>query len=338
MPLSFLHFDTAFRTDQRDDPFNCTLILANPLRKLKKIYLKSCEIPLGFFNFRDSSEFSFTVSAFDRWTPIFYKDNHDNLVQPVIPPNAITLTSTPVAQNFYFSQASTPIRTVTTAQPFDTSTNISDPANLKWALDCFPMNYKIIVPTGNFTINSLIDYLNQEIQQLHLVMQSLHLNPNMPTAPFTISTLTLNDTGTFPVGFVRILCGLTNTQIQITSTNLLTNNMLGFATNQSNSPTNLDITATNLWGLYNDLAIYLYFPNIPHNNTHFGMQLLSFKIPMSAGYQAIAFNADSQNFSQYVEISDPNYILHSLQLVIYDTRGNPLTNQFNWHFTLGFET
>lgn len=107
MPLSFLHFDTAFRTDIRDDPFNCTLILANPLRKLKKIYLKSCEIPLGFFNFRDSSEFSFTVSTFGNGDPIFYKDNHDILVQPVIPPNAITLTSTPVAQNLYFAPAST---------------------------------------------------------------------------------------------------------------------------------------------------------------------------------------------------------------------------------------
>jgi hypothetical protein len=166
----------------------------------------------------------------------------------------------------------------------------------------------------------------------------MNLNQHVVDVPVSVSTLTLNDTGTFPVGFVRLNSGITNTKTQITSTNLLTNNMLGFEPNQTNSPANTTITATSLWGLYNDLAIYLYFPNIPHNNTHFGMQLLSFKIPMSAGYQAIAFNADSQNFSQYVEISDPNYILHSLQLVIYDTRGNPLTNQFNWHFTLGFET
>ena len=336
MPLHFLHFDTSLRTDINDDPFNCTLILANPIRKIKKIYLKSCEIPLGFFSFRESSEFSFTVSTFENnWNPIYYKDNANHLVQPTT--NPITLTSTPVAQNFYFSQASTPIRTVTTAQPFDTTNNVNDPANLQWALDCFPMTYKIIIPTGNFTIDSLLAYLNQELQQLHLIMQSLHLNPNLTTLPFSLSTLTLNDTGTFPVGFVRLLCGLTNARIQITSTNLLTNNILGFTINQSNSLTTSDITATNLWGLYNDLAIYLYFPNVPHNNTHFGMQLLSFKIPMSAGYQAIAFNAETQNFSQYIELSDPNFILNSLKIVIYDTRGNIIVNQFNWHFTLGFE-
>jgi hypothetical protein len=80
------------------------------------------------------------------------------------------------------------------------------------------------------------------------------------------------------------------------------------------------------------------FPNILHNNTHFAMQLLSFKIPMNAGYQAIAFNADSQNFSQYVEISDTHFILNNLKLVVYDTRGNILINQYNWNFTLGFET
>ena len=112
---------------------------------------------------------------------------------------------------------------------------------------------------------------------------------------------------------------------------------MGFDAFQQNTQTIPHITANKLWGLYNDLAIYLYFPTIPHNNTHFGSQLLSFKIPMSAGYQAIAFNADSQNFSQYIELSDPSFILNSLKINIYDTRGNLLVNQYNFNFTLGFE-
>ena len=59
---------------------------------------------------------------------------------------------------------------------------------------------------------------------------------------------------------------------------------------------------------------------------------------MNSGYQAISFNAESQNFSQYIEVSDKHFILNNLKLVIYDTKGNVLVNQYNWNFTLGFET
>ena len=51
----------------------------------------------------------------------------------------------------------------------------------------------------------------------------------------------------------------------------------------------------------------------------FAGQLLSFKIPMNAGYQAIAFIADSQNFSQYIELSDNNFILNNLKIAVYNT-------------------
>ncbi len=68
------------------------------------------------------------------------------------------------------------------------------------------------------------------------------------------------------------------------------------------------------------------------------MQLLSFKIPMNAGYHAIAFNANSKKKSQYIELSDSNFILNNLKIAVYDTQGNPLHNQHNWGFTLGFET
>ena len=59
--LNFLHFDTALKDTSTDDPFNCTLTLANPMRHVKKIYLKSCEIPIGFFNIRESYTFSFRI-------------------------------------------------------------------------------------------------------------------------------------------------------------------------------------------------------------------------------------------------------------------------------------
>ena len=55
--LNFLHFDTALKDTSTDDPFNCTLTLANPMRHVKKIYLKSCEIPIGFSIFGNRTLF-----------------------------------------------------------------------------------------------------------------------------------------------------------------------------------------------------------------------------------------------------------------------------------------
>ena len=144
------------------------------------------------------------------------------------------------------------------------------------------------------------------------------------------------DSGAFPVGFVK-LNYYPSIIVNGFNTNFMTNTVLGFQTSQSDS-VNGFIMASSLWGICNDLAIYLYFPNVPHNNTHFGTLLMSFKIPISAGYQAIEFTAESQNFSQYIEVSDNHFILNSLKIAIYDTQGQPILNQYNFNFTLGFET
>ena len=324
MPLQFLHFDTTLRTDPNDDPFNCILKLANPLRNIKKIYLKSCEIPLGFFNFRNANEFRFTMFPRDQDYDMTFEDY---TFKPI--DNPITLESIPNAQNFYFADDHRPMRTITPVIPLENQDDIF----------VFPLLYKITIPAGNFSIDSLIEYINSEIKQLNILLSVFYkVNKNLGELPVYLKKLTLNESGVFPVGFVRLFCGITNLSVQIISNNQLTTTLLGFDAYQMNSIYSPHVTASKLWGIYNDLSIYLYFPNIPHNNTHFGMQLLSFKIPMNAGYQAIAFNAESQNFSQYVEISDTHFILNDLKLVVYDTRGNILVNQYNWNFTLGFET
>jgi hypothetical protein len=55
---------------------------------------------------------------------------------------------------------------------------------------------------------------------------------------------------------------------------------------------------------------------------------MSFKIPVKGGVQSIEFNGENQNFSQYIELSDPHFILSQLRLQIYDVRGNLLKNQY----------
>ena len=99
------------------------------------------------------------------------------------------------------------------------------------------------------------------------------------------------------------------------------------------------IKSTNLYNLNPDLCLYLYFPNIPHKNTHFNNQLISFKIPNSSGYQGIEFNAENLNFAQYIEIHDSSFILNKVDLIIYDREGNYIdNNNYNFTFTLGLET
>ena len=61
--LSFLHFDTTLRNNQSADPFSSTFTLANPIRNIKKIYLKSVEMPIGFFNIRQNYIFSFVLTV-----------------------------------------------------------------------------------------------------------------------------------------------------------------------------------------------------------------------------------------------------------------------------------
>ena len=63
MPISFIHFDSAQRNNKDQDPFKSSFKLANSIRNVKKIYLKSAEIPCGFFNIRTPQIFSFILSS-----------------------------------------------------------------------------------------------------------------------------------------------------------------------------------------------------------------------------------------------------------------------------------
>jgi hypothetical protein len=74
-------------------------------------------------------------------------------------------------------------------------------------------------------------------------------------------------------------------------------------------------------------------------NKYFNNQLISFKIPVTSGYQAIEFNQENVNFAQYIEISDATFILTKVQLIVYDRQGKYVdNNNFDFCFTLGFET
>ena len=53
--LDFLNFDSIYSTDTNNDSFDTTFNLNQKYRNIKKIYLKNCEIPIGFPNVRSSN-------------------------------------------------------------------------------------------------------------------------------------------------------------------------------------------------------------------------------------------------------------------------------------------
>jgi hypothetical protein len=351
MPLHFLHFDTSLRTDIKDDPFNCTLTLASPIRNIKKIYLKSCEIPVGFFNIRQPYTFSFymtfPLSAYTLKQVPVSETNDGNggiifgginggglYVEPEDPNNRPEFVYVPVVnpatsgKNYYYNWSEETVNNYIATINAPSVSELQNGGNRSFI--------SINLVPGNYTIDTIISTINTAINTVYQKLATqLALKTEYAVSP-TLTKVTISDTGAFPVGFVKLnyKAGVT---VDTINTNYLTETILGFRSFQSDSTVGY-IQSTCLWGIYNDLAIHLYFPNIPHNNTHFGGQLMSFKIPMVSGYQAIQFSADNQNFSQFIEVSDSHFILSNLKLIIFDTKGVPLTNQYNWNFTLGFET
>ena len=51
----YLNFDSINSIDTSNDSFDSTFTLNQKYTKIKKIYLKNCEIPIGFSNIRSSN-------------------------------------------------------------------------------------------------------------------------------------------------------------------------------------------------------------------------------------------------------------------------------------------
>ena len=68
--FQFLNFDTNLIS--ASTPFNCQFLLADPLRRIKRIYLKSVELPINFYNVRNNFN-SFTIMMYKSSTPTAFK-------------------------------------------------------------------------------------------------------------------------------------------------------------------------------------------------------------------------------------------------------------------------
>jgi len=320
MPLTFLHFDTAQRNNINSDPFNASFNLSNSIRNIKKIYLKSCEIPCGYYNIRTPQIFSFILN----------------------PPSSSTLTGSiqpasmsyiPIQTNNFGLVVNDSNNAYSGFNPILVSllgnNNIFHTQNIK--VNNYPIQINITVPIGNYTIDSLISYINSCIINLYLTYNNQY--DALATVCPNLTKVLVAASSSFPVGYIQLNV-LSNVQIKILPSSI--NSMLGFVNNQSGVTS---VLSPNFYNLYPDISIYMYFPTIPHNNTHFSNQLISFKIPVNSGYQSINFNQENQNFAQYIEITDKTFILTNIQINMYDRLGNTISNNnLNMTMTLGIQT
>jgi len=68
--FQFLNFDTNLIS--ASTPFNCQFLLSDPLRRIKRIYLKSVELPINFYNVRSNFN-SFNILLQKTSTPTAVK-------------------------------------------------------------------------------------------------------------------------------------------------------------------------------------------------------------------------------------------------------------------------
>jgi hypothetical protein len=325
--IQFYHFDTAQREDISTDSFSCELRLTNPLRKVKKIYLKSAEIPIGVFNIRTTQYFEYSSSHLPP-----FMDSYVNVIESLAcynyrPTFKDNYNLTEDLDSFY---TYTPLPGVTTA-------------------DTKIYKVSIAIIPGNYTIKTLLLYINTKLQKMFNLFEANFLAITAYTDPpsFVLSTITVADTGVFPVGYVKATYNSKYIFIYPKPYNDFNYNYLGFTaiTNpQLDKSQNNRFTLASYmigyrpWNMYNDLCFYLHLENIPHTNTHFKGNVASFKIPISSGYQAIEYNADNANFAQYIENTNVNFILNSIKIKMYDRYNTLMTNNgFDWTFTLGIE-
>jgi len=108
--------------------------------------------------------------------------------------------------------------------------------------------------------------------------------------------------------------------------------ILGF-TQLSYTVTN-EIKADNSYLLAYDNYLSLYLQDIPVKSTGYSNQLISYKIPLNAVNGIVYYLQELNSFSQCVEITDKNYILNRLRVVVYDRFGLPITNGLDYSFSL----
>ena len=142
---------------------------------------------------------------------------------------------------------------------------------------------------------------------------------------------------------VSIILSVVNTYYILLTTNctlinigkgILFNNILGFNTGTYNTFT---ITTNNFYCLNIDNYINLYITNLNSgSDTNVNGRLLTFKIVLPLTNGQILISGESNSFTQTISITDPYYVLRSMNIMILDRFGFPINGGNSYFsFTLG---
>jgi hypothetical protein len=171
------------------------------------------------------------------------------------------------------------------------------------------------IPELNYTsINSLLAALNNSV--------------STALSSYTGVSLFFNSDTTYYITITHNCSSLTLNK------NILTNNILGFNSKTYNTST---ITTTNFYCLNIDNYINLYITNLNSgSDTNANGRLLTFKIILPQTNGNILFLGESNTFIQTISITDPYFVLNSLNIMILDRFGYPINGgNANFSFTLG---
>ena len=131
--------------------------------------------------------------------------------------------------------------------------------------------------------------------------------------------------------------GTTVTTFNFIDTNL-SKYVLGFYSKKDTLSGQVYAASYSNYNLSFDNYILMYVPSLNGMNACMGSQIATFKIPLNSSTNQVYYYFEFNSFQQFVDITDRNLTLSSLNVVIYDRFGynlNPLG--LDYSFTLAVE-
>lgn len=191
----------------------------------------------------------------------------------------------------------------------------------------------IIIPENNYSsITYLLNQINKQINDTGIFDDDKL--PFFSTNNGRVIITTKNSHGGLGIGWDNSLVPTSNLVTTVLGFNENTN-ITGLNLTINQSTTGNTMTAFSCYNLFYDLYLNLFFVGLPTRSTSSSNKLMSFKLPFNVTNGSIFYNAEGTSFRQYLEITDPHFVLSQLQLQVYDRFGCPLNNGGqHWCFSL----
>lgn len=302
-----IHFDTGnstynYITNSVSNSFNTNFKLAYTLQKVKKISLKSVELPIAFCNGR----FSNTILSL-----------------------GILSGTKPVS----FNTASAYTTSFTLNQSFLTLTeqNFNSITDLITAINAYLVSvwstYSVDIPIPYFSFNTTTNKV-QFIVNLWFDFGATNATANYYQFFFNDSYL------------LNTVLGYNKSNVSIAQSNqtYVGNPNISGSTYSNSNMQQFVYTFNNPYSLFNDNYLNLTINNLPFLTANANQKPCSFKIPLNISTNTYFFSSENTSFIQPIVLDNPNFVLDNLNIVITDRFGNAInSNGFDYSISLQFE-